>query len=471
MASPQSARIGWLQLISYVLPSLALAAVGMPLVVHLPQFYASKEVGLSLAVTGTVFMICRVLDVFIDPTMGYFSDRWRTRWGRRRPMLAIGAPILALGIWMVFVPGGHVGPGYLVFWLMLMYVGWSMTIIPHLSWGSELSPDYHERSRIYGWSQAMSVGGMVLVLVLPAILEHSGVSSRAVQIMGMAVFSVVTLIPSVVLCLWVVPEPQVKLKTHAALWPTLKFLIANRAMRTVMAVDLIESINQGARGATFFFFAIYALAVPRSANTLLLVYFVTGVVFIPAWIALSRRIGKHRALIASFAFGCAMAPLMFFIPPGNTLVATLILGLTGVTYGAPAFLIRSMMADVADADAAENDAERAGLMYSFLSLTAKLGFGIAVGITFFALSWIGFDPKAAHPAATAVEHLRVLYIGIPILLGLISLATTIGYPIGEIEQRRLRATIERRQVQFADLDEATLVPGHTLAPEPGTAAE
>src|SRR5437762_2342948 len=315
--SSGNAHVGWLRLLAYVFPSLPLAAVGMPLVVHLPQFYASREVGLSLAITGAIFAFCRIADVFIDPVMGYFSDQWRTRFGRRRPMIAVGAPLLALGIWMVFVPGGPVGTAHLVFWLMLMYLGWSMTVIPHLSWGSELSPDYHERSRIYGWSQASTVAGMTLVLIVPAILEGAGVSVRATQIMAMAVFSIAILVPSVLLCLAAVPEPEVKLKTRAGLWPTLKFIVKNRAMRRVIAVDFFEALNQGARGATFFFFASLALSLHRYANTLLLVYFVMGVACIPIWIALSRRIGKHRTLIAAYVYSFCMAPLLFFAPAGN----------------------------------------------------------------------------------------------------------------------------------------------------------
>src|SRR5436305_2644375 len=286
-----SRRIGFFRLLAYVLPSLPLAAVGMPLVVHLPQFYASREVGLSLAITGAIFAFCRIADVFIDPVMGFFSDQWRTPFGRRRPMIAVGAPILALGIWMVFVPGGHVSPAHAVFWLMLMYVGWSATVIPHLSWGAELSPDYHERSRIYGWSQFSTVAGMMLLLVLPAILENAGITQRATQIMAMAIFAIAMLMPTILLCLFTVPEAEVKLQTRAALWPTLKFVLGNHAMRRVMALDLLESLNQGARGATFFFFANLALSLPRYSNTLLLSYFLSGVLLLSLWIALERRIG------------------------------------------------------------------------------------------------------------------------------------------------------------------------------------
>ena len=447
LAYPGSARVSFLRLLAYVLPSLPLAAVGMPLVVHLPQFYASREVGLSLAITGAIFAFCRIADVFIDPLMGFFSDQWRTRFGRRRPMIAVGAPLLALGIWMVFVPGGHVSPAHAVFWLMLMYVGWSATVIPHLSWGAELSPDYHERSRIYGWSQFSTVAGMMLVLVLPAVLENLGVAQRATQIMAMAIFAIALLVPSVVFCLAAVPEAEVKLNTRARLWPTLKFVLGNRAMRRLMIVDLLEALNQGARGATFFFFANLALSLPRYSNTLLLSYFLSGVICLPIWIALARRIGKHQALSVAYVYGLVTAPIVYLIPAGNFGLALAALALAGVSYGAPAFLIRAMMADVADADAVQNNAERAGLMYSFLSLTSKFGLGWSVFIAFAILGALGFDPKMVHPPALVLDHLRLVYVLVPAALAFIGLLLVLRYPIDEHEQRRLRDEIEQRTGQ------------------------
>ncbi|HEY8947791.1 MAG TPA: MFS transporter [Rhizomicrobium sp.] len=439
-------RVGLFQLISFVLPAVGIAAVGMPLVVHLPQFYASKEVGLSLVVTGSVFTLMRLLDVIIDPIAGYVSDRWTTRWGRRRPMLLIGAPLLAIGAWQVFVPGGPVSAVHLGFWLFVMYLGYSMCVIPHLSWGSEISPDYHERSRVFGWMQAFTVAGMMGVLLLPAILEANGVQRHSTQIMAMAIFTIVTLVIGVGLCVAVVPEPEIKLKTSAPFWPTLKFMLRNRAMLTVMAVDFLESVNQGARGATFFFFASIAIGLPKAANSILLLYFLVGVACIPLWMAVSRRIGKHKTLIASFVYGLCVAPLLLIIPSGNLWIAGTVLLLSGVPYGAPAFLIRSMMADVADADTAENNAERAGLMYSFLSLTSKFGIGLSVFVTFTALSLIGFDPKAAHFAPDLPMHLRIVYVAIPMIFNVVSLIAVLGYPIDERKQRELRDEIERRRL-------------------------
>jgi Na+/melibiose symporter-like transporter len=439
----QTPRTPWRIIASYVLPSFPLAALGMPIVVHLPNFYASKEVGISLVLVGAIFGLMRIFDTLIDPVAGYISDRWRTRFGRRRPLIALGTPVLAAGIWLAFVPGGHVSVMHVCLCLFVMYFGWSAVIIPHLSWGAEISSDYHERSRIYGWSQVLTVAGMMCVLIVPAVLEAKGYP-LSTQVMAMAIFSIATLIPCVLLCLIVVPEPEVRLKTQAGLIPTLRFLLKNRAIRRIMAVDLIESTNQGARGAMFLYFAALPLALPHFGGTLLLAYFLSGVVFAPAWIALAKRIGKNRALIASYVYMIVTGPVLFFVPPGHAVAALVVVAITGVSYAAPAFLIRAMMADISDADTHENGAERAGIMYSFLSMTSKLGIGWSVAIAFGLLSALGFDPKI-HNTPAAIENLRVLYILLPVFFAGISLASMLGYPLSEARQRQLRAEIDRRR--------------------------
>jgi len=448
------------QLFAYVLPAVPLAALGLPVVVHLPPFYASKEIGLSIGVVGLVFSLARMWDVVLDPVMGYWSDRWRTRLGRRKPLIMLGTPILMLGIWMTFVPGGPISPLHASFWLFVMYVGWSMTTIPQLSWGSELSTNYHERSRIYGWAQVATIVGMVTVLAIPAVMEHMH-TSLATRLFAMALFAIVLLVPSVALAVGIVPEPEVKLHTHAGLIPTLRFLLKDCALRRVLAVDLIASTSAGAVGAMFFFFAQYALGLKSWAGTLLLVYFVSGCVCVPAWMALSRRIGKHKALVVTFFWSVVMSALQLLIPRGAVGVAVLVYTLNGASYGSAVFLLRSMMADVADADAAENNTERAGLMYSFLALTNKFGLGWSVGIAYAILAWIGFTATGTN-APAAVEGMRFFYVGISVGFGLMNAAIMLRYPLDEARQLRLRDVIERRRAGHHTADDMLppgLVPG------------
>ena len=175
-------------------------------------------------------------------------------------------------------------------------------------------------------------------------------------------------------------------------------------------------------------------------------------IFIPFWIWLSGRVGKHRALMASFVYTFCVMPLFAFIPKGDFWAALPAFVLLGVNYGAPSFLLRSMMADIADVDAAENGAERAGVMYSLLALTNKFGMGWAVGITFVALAWLGFDPKVAN-TPDAIENMRLLYILLPVGLSLLNFLIMRGYPLNEASQRKVRAEVDRRRASHHSADD------------------
>ncbi|WVM92858.1 MFS transporter [Halopseudomonas pachastrellae] len=82
---------------------MPLAIIGYPLVVYLPPFYA-QEVGLNMALMALVLVVARLSDVITDPLIGTLSDRWRTRFGRRKPWLVMGVPLMLAGTVMIFMP-------------------------------------------------------------------------------------------------------------------------------------------------------------------------------------------------------------------------------------------------------------------------------------------------------------------------------------------------------------------------------
>ena len=88
---------------AFVSPAIPIAALGLPLVVYLPPFYA-KEMGLGLSVVGTIFMITRFWDVFTDPVLGILSDKIKTPLGRRRHWIVLSVPILMICVYKVFMP-------------------------------------------------------------------------------------------------------------------------------------------------------------------------------------------------------------------------------------------------------------------------------------------------------------------------------------------------------------------------------
>ncbi len=76
---------------------LPLAVIGYPLAIWIPAHYAGG-LGIPLAAVGTILMLARLTDVITDPIMGEISDRVRTLWGRRKPWVLLGVPVMMLGV-------------------------------------------------------------------------------------------------------------------------------------------------------------------------------------------------------------------------------------------------------------------------------------------------------------------------------------------------------------------------------------
>ena len=96
-------------MLAYGCPGLPLAALGLPLYVYLPGFYA-EQLGLGLSAVGAVLLIARLFDVVSDPIVGAISDRYHIRQTRRKALMVLGVPILMLGVEFLFRPAAPVSP-------------------------------------------------------------------------------------------------------------------------------------------------------------------------------------------------------------------------------------------------------------------------------------------------------------------------------------------------------------------------
>ncbi|MFT4936899.1 MAG: GPH family glycoside/pentoside/hexuronide:cation symporter, partial [Pseudoalteromonas distincta] len=286
-------RSSWI-LAALAAPCLPLAGLGLPLVVYLPEFYAN-ELGLSLSAVGAAFMGVRLLDIAFDPFIGGIMDKTRTRYGRFRLWFGIGIPILMLAAYMLFMARPGVSAGYLWLWLLVIYGGFSIATLAHLSWGSVLSPGYDERSRIYSWWQGGNVVGMILVLTLPPLLGLLGVPGHALGVEAMGWFIILLLPLTGLLALWKVPEPFIVRPQQRSGLREYLGLFKRNSVRRLLAADLAIGTGPAITGALFFFYFERIKAFDKAeAGGLLLVYFIGGLVGGPIWTRLSYKMGKHR---------------------------------------------------------------------------------------------------------------------------------------------------------------------------------
>lgn len=444
---------------AFALPAAPIAAMGLPIVVYLPPFYAG-DLGLGLAVVGTIFMITRFWDVFTDPVLGILSDHFKTRWGRRRHWIVISVPIMLVSVYMVFMPTAPVSGLYLLVWMVILYIGWTLLTISHLSWGAELTPDYNERSTVQGFREFALIAGMIFVLAMPVAIEAMEPDNvGAARVASMGWFVLILLPITVAIAVWFVPEREVRDPIHVPWREAVRILFTNRPLRLVLIADLLGGISGGIVTALFLFLAADVLQL-KQASLLILVYLASGCLFVPLIVRLSYSWGKHRTLAYSSLFSAATVPLIFLVQPGDLIFAIVIWIMLGVNMGAGPFLFRSIMADVADHDHVEGGNSRTGLFFALLTMTNKVGAALAIGITYPALELIGFVPGAANTAA-AEDGLRLLYVIPPAIIGVLVAWVMWNFPIDEHRQSENRRILTER---YAAAEGAGGTAGASTAP-------
>ncbi len=434
------------RLIAFAGPSIPIAALVIPLAVHLPAYYAGP-MGLGLGVVGTIFMVARFWDVFVDPILGIVSDRFPSRWGRRRHWIVLSVPIILISSWFVFFPTAPVTPEYLLFGLLGLYLGYTMLLLAHMSWGAELSDDYNERSRTQAWREGLAILGVPLVLMLPVVIEKlSGENGHGLSVNVMGWFIIILLPITVFFAVTMMGERKQRPQAHLPMSEAWKALATNVGLRRVVIADLASGFSGSALGAMFFYEAKEVWQVGNYANQLLLLYFFAGVGFVPVALKLSYRFGKHRTMIGAALFNVCFVPILFLIPPGNIWVASLVLLFLGMNVGIPNVLYRSIMADIGDYDEVRTGQRRTGLFYALLTLTAKVGSAVAIGVVFWALDLIGFDPNGSNDPVT-LGHLNQIYVAVPFCANLFVAFMMWGFPIGLKEQKELRKILDERVVE------------------------
>jgi GPH family glycoside/pentoside/hexuronide:cation symporter len=445
--TPVKGRLSALSLLTFSGPAFPLAALALPLVVYLPHFYAA-QMGISLTAVGAIFSIVRLLDIGFDPVLGAVMDRTHTRFGRFKPWMVASIPILIVSSWMVFMPPKGATAPYLIASLVLMYLGYSMAVLGHLAWGGTLASNYHERSRIFGWVQAGTVGGLILVMILPVILAKVAKNGDAAGVASMGWFVMILTPIAIALAVWRIREPVNASATagKAGLGAYLRVIRRPAVMRIVAATVLLATAP-GITGAIFLFFFRQARGFSAAeTNLLLLVYFVGGFAGAPLWAKLAKRIGKHRGLMVSCGYYIVMQGLFLLTPKGSMALTLPVILLAGLGFSAYLVLLRAMTADACDEARLDLDRDCTGMIFALHNAGTKIGSALGVAITFPLLQQVfGFVAKDSFVNTPyALQGLQFAFIALPMVSVILGGLTLWGYKLTEARHDAVRQGLELR---------------------------
>ncbi|MCR9262325.1 MAG: MFS transporter [Pseudomonadaceae bacterium] len=467
-ASSPVQGVGRLKIALYGIANLPTSTVGLPIALYIPAFY-SQNLGLSLAVVGALIALSRLTDVVTDPAIGIASDRWVTRFGRRKPWMAMGIPLMILSLWMLFVPNSEFAKAtwqffggqavtnlYLFVWISALYLSFTLVDLPYRAWGAELSSEYNERSQITGWREAFGYGGTLMALLIPLILSLGfGLSGANNALLGIAV-AVVILLPLLSApALMFVPElpSRSRAKQERVPWRRgLKIVMANGPYRrlVISLLFLVASVSMTASLSFFFVGSVMEQPFDRYA-LFVLAYYLSSSLAIPAWFAISRRMGKHKTVVIGIAWLSLWSAFIPLLGPDHYWLFFALMMLKGSAVGALVFLPSSMAADVVDLDTLRTGEQRTGLYFSLWGMVNKAAVALGVLLATNGVAWFGFDPAADENTAAAKLSVAVLYSIVPAVLACVALPLLWKYPLTQVRQERMRNHIARRDARRANM--------------------
>lgn len=429
----------------YALPFLAHALAMTPLITFIPSFY-SEQHGLPLALVGAIIFAARLFDIVVEPTVGVLSDRTRTPWGRRKPWILGGLPLLMLGCWMVFAPPVKVDPVYAAFWITVTFIAFNILDTPYKAWGAELSKTYMGRARVAGWREGIGIASSMLALVMIFTMQRAGQGEMETMLFWLGASLVAAMPILFAITLWLVPEPPIE-DLHIpppSLADGLKVIAENKPFMMLMT-GLCVFMAGAIIGASLHMIVMEAVFDARHLFPIILgLENVAGLVSVPIWVWVARRIGKHRAVALAAAWMALWsAPIPLLQADQAELYGACIV-IRGLAGGALAVMISAMIADVVDIDTLKTGQARNGLYFALVGMLGKVGIalGALVGTSLPAL--FGFQNAAVDNTPEALFALLVTYAWVPMLLMGLAAPWFWFYPLTEARQKELRAEIDRR---------------------------
>ena len=459
-------------ILAFSAANFPLGCLAVAVAVYLPPYFAS-HLGVSLAAVGGAWATVRMLDLVVDPVLGLVMDRTRTRFGRYRPWMVIGAPILMASVYALFMAPQGVGFGYLIIWLLIYYLATSILALGHSAWGATLSTQYHERSRVFGIVAAIGVIGAVIILLIPIFSKGLGFGDAAsvpqmgwfiLAISPLAIFFTVATTPETVNR--TVGSENFHIRDYLAL------LIKPDLMRLFLA-QMCLTLGPGWMSALYLFYFTESLGyTPAVASGLLLLYILAGVFGAPLTARLSWRLGKHRTLmVTTTAYSLGLCTLMI-IPKGNVIAGLAPMFWCGFMASGFDLMVRAMLADVGDEVRLDQGKEQLSLIYALNTLAAKIAGAFAIGLTFPLLERLGYVAKeGVRNTPQAIHNLELAYIVGPIVFVMLGGVCVMGWRLTPARHAEIREALDEIDSSFPPYDEAPILesvtshPGHAILPD------
>jgi GPH family glycoside/pentoside/hexuronide:cation symporter len=429
-----------------------------------------EKLGFSGLLLGLTYFIPKFYDALFDLIMGYVSDNTKSKWGRRRQYVLMGAIILGISfalMWQLYADNGVTYN--FIFFLgisLIFYSGLTIFSIPYVAMGYEMSDDFHERTNIMATSQLIGQLAWVIapwfwvIMADKSLFPSSEVAVRTLSVYVAIGCSILAAIPA-----FFIPSKSTLnenyspidfkgiLNSFGEIKEGLKASVEIKPFRKIcIATFLIFNAFQTTAGFSYFIIKYYLFKGNEDGFGLWPTLFgsigaiITTVLVIPIVAKMSKVMGKKKAFLLSQSISIVGYILLFLLfVPGKPYLFLFALPFFSFGIGSLFTLMMSMTSDVIDIDELNTGKRREGSLGAIYWWMVKFGTAVAGLISGLILSLVSFQSNAPTQTDETMFWLRVFFVGIPILGTLTALWAMKDYDIDEVKAKEVRNLLDKRK--------------------------
>ena len=398
--------------------------------------FMTNYLAIPPALAGLAIFVPKLLIIFVDPLVGTLSDRLNTPWGRRRPLMLVGA-LLSSAALVLFFHVPHFASVtaqavYMSAMVLVGFTGYSLYSVPYLVMTSEIGENDDDRRRLMAWRVGFMAVAVTVSAYAGGFAQSVGGGFAGYAVMGWVYGAIclVTMLATVVASAGV-PIDEGRAST-ATIADQVRLLAHSKRYLRLLLVGFLQKLAEGIGYGSFAYFCIYVVRQPLSGIGLVVMAASVGqIVTQPLWLRASRR-WAPTTLYTAGVLGWCLNLVLWLAMRGQSQWWLIPLGLQG-GFAAGGFLMvtLAMLSNTMAADAAASGQNHEGVYGGLWLACEKFGFALGALVVGVVIGWFGFVEARNGVAVTqppnAILGIAITYCGINIVVYALSIVAIRRY--------------------------------------------